>query len=148
MAVDKDTFRYRRYFLNISDDDVTEAILEVSAAWGGTQLLWSEYTDPSRQSMRDGVMHLLVAWHLADFFPLDLEGIASNGGMPIVMKSIGGVDIKFMPTDVQPGLYPLMSNTFGIRAMQMVLSAPERFGIHGSVSSLVVNPQSGTGLGV
>jgi len=131
MAVTPQNFAYRRYFLTVSNDDIQAAITEVSAAWGGTQQMWDSYDEPTRQQIRDQIMNLLVAWHLADFYPIDLEGIASNGGMPLVMKSMGGVDTKFLPVEVQPALYPLLTNTFGIRAAQMIMSAPDRFGVRG-----------------
>lgn len=145
MAVTSQNFAYRRYFLTISDDDVETAILEVSVMWAGTQEMWSDWPDPQKTAIRDQIMNLLVAWHLADFYPIDMEGIASNGGMPLVMKSMGGVDTKFMPVEVQPALYPLLTNTFGIRAAQMIMSSPDRFGIHGSsrggyAVDLTVNP--------
>lgn len=139
MAVTVANFKYRKYFLNVSDDDVAEAITTVSVTWAGTQKMWNGLDSTSRDAMRDAVLGLLVAWHLADFYTMDLEGIAANGGMPLVMKSMGGVDTKFMPVELQPSLYPLLSNTFGIRAAQMIMSSPERFGMLGSTTSLYID---------
>jgi hypothetical protein len=131
MAVTADNFAYKRYFPLVSPTEIEEAITEMSVVWAGTQLMWDATAEPLRTSIRDMVMNLLVAWHLADFYTDALEGIAANGGMPLTMKSMGGVDVKFAEIKVQPALSPLLTNTFGIRAAQMIMSAPERFGVRG-----------------
>jgi hypothetical protein len=129
MAITTEEFLFRRNFPTLSNDDIGQAITEVSAQWSGTQSFWAWLPPALQESKRDMVLHLLTAWHLADMFPEDLDGVAANGGMPLQMKSISGVDIKFLPLETQEAMYPLLSNTFGIRAMQMIHSAPERFSI-------------------
>jgi hypothetical protein len=141
MAVTVQTFPYKAYFPELALDILEEAITEVSAQWSGTQEFWANTPEPTRQLKRDTVLSLLVAWHLADMNPEACRGVTINGGMPLLSKESAGVTIKFMPAKFQEALYPLMSNTFGIRAMSMIHSAPERFSIKGNVSLHVpVNP--------
>jgi hypothetical protein len=64
--------------------------------------------------------------------------------MPLVKKSIGGVDITYAQYKIQEEMKVLTTNTFGLRALNMILSAPERFGMLGSTTG--VFPQSATNI--
>jgi hypothetical protein len=141
MAVTARTFPYKAYFPELGSEELDAAISEVSAQWSGTQEFWADLEATIRQRKRDILLSLLVAWHLADMHPEACKGVVINGGMPLASKESAGVTIKFLPAKYQEALYPLMTNTFGVRAMSMIHSAPERFSLRGQ-SSLHVPPSS------
>jgi hypothetical protein len=90
----------------------------------------------------------LVAWWLADMYPSALVGASSDGGMPLTSKSIGAVSISRKDLDAQPALKQLESNAFGIKALTMLVSAPERYMLHGRIRSF--GPRTGNlpGMGI
>jgi hypothetical protein len=55
--------------------------------------------------------------------------------MPLTGKSIGGVSITRKDLEAQPALKQLESNAFGIKALEMIMSAPERYMLHGRTRS-------------
>jgi len=130
MAITTAQFIFRGNFSTLSDDDIASAITVISAQWAGTQEFWADAITTVRDSKRDLILNLLTAWYLADFYGETLEGVAANGGMPLQMKSMSGVDLKFLPIKTQEAMYALLTNTYGIRAMQMIHSAPERFKLY------------------
>lgn len=130
MAITTAQFLFRGNFPTLSNDEITAAITFVSAQWSGTQEFWADLPTTSRDAKRNMILHLLTAWHLADMYGEALEGVAANGGMPLQMKSMSGVDLKMLPIKTQEAMYSLLTNSFGIRAMQMIHSAPERFLVH------------------
>jgi len=132
-----ETFVYAKNFVGLTTEDIESALLEVQAQWSGALSFWSDLPTAIRDVKRESLVNLLVAWHLADLMPRALDGVASNGGMPLKAKSIGGVDLEFLPIETQAAMSPLLTNTFGIRALQAILSAPERFGICGGPSPTV-----------
>ena len=129
MAVTAQTFAYRDRFVSLPPNAVETTITEVYAEWSGTQEFWADLPVTIQSAKRDQVINYLVAWKLADIFPARIDGVASNGGMPLAMKDIGGTVIKMLPMKMQEGMYQLFTNTFGLRAYQMIISAPERFHI-------------------
>jgi hypothetical protein len=131
MAVTVENFAYRANFPGMSNDTVEQAISAMSIQWSGTQEFWGSLSDPLRQQKRDLILSLLVAWHLADMYPEMTEGVMNNAGMPLEGKESGGVILRFLPLSVQEAMYPFLTNTFGIRALQMIMSAPERFKVRG-----------------
>lgn len=132
MAVTAQAFRFARYFPTISVDDIQAAIDDMSVQFSGTQTLWHKMNQPIRDAKRDLLLSLIVAWYLADTRPNDTEDIMNNAGMPLVEKENAGVTLKFLPMKVQESMYPFLTNTFGIRALSMIMSAPERFKIYGN----------------
>lgn len=137
MAVTALTFAYASQFVNLPDGVLDATITEVYAEWSGTQELWATLDATVRDAKRDQVIQYLVAWKLADFYPECVNGIASNGGMPLASKDIGGTVLKMLPIKHQEGMYMLFTNTFGLHAYQMIVSAPERFGLHNSPGPFV-----------
>lgn len=131
MAVTAQTFAYRTAFVSLPPDAVENTITEVYAEWSGTQEFWANSVPAIQQAKRDQIINYLVAWKLADVFPARVNGVASNGGMPLASKDIGGTVVKMLPIKHQEGMYQLFTNTFGLHAYQMIMSAPERFGIRG-----------------
>jgi hypothetical protein len=129
------TFVYRSNFPNVlvvTDTVVQGSIDYVNAVYSGVFLLWAEVDQATQYAKRIAAENLLVAWRLSNLYPSELTGVVSNGGLPLSTKSVGGTSLAFrdMPT-VQDALSPLMSNTFGMDALTMILSAPERFTIYG-----------------
>jgi hypothetical protein len=53
-----------------------------------------------------------------------------NGGMAVSSKSIGGTSLSFEGMDAQEGIKQLNSNVFGQKALMLIQSIPERFGIY------------------
>jgi hypothetical protein len=58
-----------------------------------------------------------------------------DGGMPLTSKSIGGVSISRKDLEAQPALKQLESNAFGVKALAMLMSAPERMMLYGQTRS-------------
>lgn len=132
-SVTFDNFRFRRYFIGIPEEGINEVIDETYAIWAGTQCFWASLEPVSQQLKRDLLISFLIAWQLADLYPDQTENAMNNAGMPLMSKESGGVILKFLPVKVQDAMYPLLSNTFGIRALNMIMSAPERFKIRGDI---------------
>ena len=128
-------FIYARNF-NFADggaSEITEAMSAVNSQWYGVlNQFWQNQGTVQQTATRNLVYNLLIAWYLADFFPMALTAVGANGGMPLVKKSIGGVDITYAQYKIQEEMKVLTTNTFGLRALNMILSAPERFGMLGS----------------
>lgn len=82
------------------------------------------------------LMNYLTGWWLADMYPDKVVGISGDGGMPLTGKSIGGISISRKDLDSQPALKQLESNAFGVKALSLLASAPERFALYGSFHSL------------
>ncbi len=125
-------FVYRHKFASsVEDPDVTAAIATVEAQFAGALSFWAALPAAARDAKRLVLENYLVAWHLANVFPGSVRGIMANGGMAVSSKSIGGTSLSFDLVQCQDALSILQSNTFGVQALQMILSAPERFGIYG-----------------
>ena len=137
MAITALNFLYRDSFTGLPTNAVETTIQEVYAEWAGTQEFWADAPVNIQQAKRDMVANYLVAWKLADIYPSCVNGVASNGGMPLAMKDIGGTALKMLPIKMQEGMYQLFTNTFGLRAYQMIVSAPERFSIIGHAGPYV-----------
>ena len=137
MAVTALTFAYSAQFTNLPDGALDATIAEVYAEWSRTQELWAGLDATLRDAKRDQVMQYLIAWKLSDLYPESVNGIASNGGMPLAAKDVGGTVLKMLPVKHQEGMYLLFTNTFGLRAYQMLISAPERFLVSSSQGPFV-----------
>ncbi len=149
-SLDPVDFVYSKNFSGISTSDIATAIAEISADWYGVlNDFWSSLPSIVQTAKRNNVFNLLVAWHLADLFPSSLNGVVANGGMPILSKNASGVELKMYKWEgLQEQMVPLTTNTFGIRALQMIQSAPERFGIKGSTLTPVPTLLNGPPFGV
>lgn len=122
---------------------IQEGIDAISAQFSGVLTsFWGALDPVSRDNKRNLILNLLVGWYLADMYPTSLTGITGNAGLPMVKKSIGGVDITFLQYKIQEEMKPFTTNTFGIRALMMLLTAPERFGMHGSANAIFTQPTS------
>lgn len=124
-------FAYTTNFPTLTTQQIQNGINAVEAQFAGALLLWATLAEPIRTNKRTLIENLLVAWYLSDIYPQAVSGIVSNGGLPLTSKSIGGTSVSFKDISCPPGLENLVSNTFGMQALQMLKSAPEAFTIYG-----------------
>ena len=125
-------FIFTANFPNLASGIISSGADIVAAQWYGALNFWSKLDQDLRDKKRTILLNLLTAWYLSNKYPSEVVGIISNGGIPLTSKSIGGVSVSFLGMDsVQDALKPLLSNTFGVDAMTMMMSAPERFEIYG-----------------
>lgn len=123
-------FIYASNFPTLTDAQINVAYSEVSVMFSGVLTLWGVLAEPTRTNKRNLCMNLLTAWYLADMNPTSVTGVVGNGGMALSSKSIGGTSVSFQDMEAQEGLKQLNSNVFGQKALMMIQSAPERFGIY------------------
>ena len=123
-------FIYAENFPTLTDAQINMAYSEVSVMFSGVLTLWGVLDEPTRTSKRNLCINLLTAWYLADMNPTSVTGVVGNGGMALSSKSIGGTSVSFQDMEAQEGLKQLNSNVFGQKALMMIQSAPERFGIY------------------
>lgn len=124
------TFMYADNFPTLTDNEINLAYTEVSVLFSGVNSLWAVLGEPVRTAKRELCMNLLLAWYLTDMQPSSVTGVIGNGGMALSSKGIGGTSISFQDMEAQEGLKQLNSNVFGQKALMMIQSAPERFGIY------------------
>lgn len=123
-------FKYAANFPQLTDQDIDNAYDEVSVMFSGVQKLWGVLDATTRDAKRTLCINLLTAWYLADMRPTSVTGVVSNGGMAVSSKGIGGTSISFQDMEAQEGLKQLNSNVFGQKALMLIQSAPERYGIY------------------
>lgn len=124
------TFKYAANFPNLTDTEIDNAYQEVSVMFSGVNSLWAVLDSATRNAKRELCMNLLTAWYLLDMDPESAEGVVGNGGMAVGSKSIGGTSVSFTDMEAQEGLKQLNSNVFGQKALMILQSAPERFGVY------------------
>lgn len=124
------TFKYASNFPNLTDTEIDNAYQEVSVMFSGVNSLWAVLDSATRNAKRELCMNLLTAWYLLDMDPESAEGVVGNGGMAVGSKSIGGTSVSFTDMEAQEGLKQLNSNVFGQKALMILQSAPERFGVY------------------
>lgn len=124
------TFIYASNFPNLTDTEIDNAYQEVSVMFSGVNSLWAVLDSATRNAKRELCMNLLTAWYLLDMDPESAEGVVGNGGMAVGSKSIGGTSVSFTDMEAQEGLKQLNSNVFGQKALMILQSAPERFGVY------------------
>ena len=126
----RDDFIYASNFPTLTNKQIGDAYDIVAVMFSGVQELWGVLAEPIRTKKRNLCMNLLTAWYLLDFNPSSASGVVGNGGMALTSKSIGGASVSFQGMDAQEGLAQLNYNIFGQKALQMIQSAPERFGLY------------------
>jgi hypothetical protein len=124
------TVKYASNFPNLTDTEIDNAYQEVSVMFSGVNSLWAVLDSATRNAKRELCMNLLTAWYLLDMDPESAEGVVGNGGMAVGSKSIGGTSVSFTDMEAQEGLKQLNSNVFGQKALMILQSAPERFGVY------------------
>lgn len=123
-------FKYAANFPTLTDTQIGDAYDIVVVMFSGVQELWGVLAEPIRTQKRELCLNLLVAWYLLDTNPGAAVGVIGNGGMAVTSKSIGGTSLSYANMDAQEGIAQLNSNMFGQKALIMIQSAPERFGLY------------------
>ena len=123
-------FKYAGNFPTLTDEQINNAYEIVSVMFSGVLQCWRALPEPIRTQKRTLCMNLILAWYLLDTNPQSAVGVIGNGGMALTSKSIGGTSLSFSDMDPQEGIKQLNSNVFGQKALMMIQSAPERFGIY------------------
>ena len=126
----REEFKYSDNFPTLSDAQIDDAYETVRVMFSGVFQLWSPLDAETRDAKRTLCANLLTAWYLLDNNPTAAVGVLGNGGMALSSKSIGGTSLSFQDMDAQEGIKQLNSNVFGQKALLMIQSAPERFGIY------------------
>ena len=123
-------FEYAQFFTGITSQQVTKALMRVQSQWYGLLNgdLWAGLPQTVQAGKIDQMSDLLVAWYLAENFPSNVVNAIANGAIPLSSKSIDGVSVSYMPLEnVQGDMKMLLTNQWGVQALQMFQSAPERY---------------------
>jgi len=132
MTLTPATFAYAANFPNLTTDQVQIGIDSAYTMWYGViTAYWARMAADIRDAKRLLAWNLLTAWWLANQFPSQVTGVVSNGGMPLSAKTIGGVSVSMKDIPVQPGMEGLLSNTFGVEALMMMIGAAEPYTVYG-----------------
>lgn len=123
-------FKFASNFPTLTDTDIDNAYDIVSVMFSGVLQCWRALNEPLRTQKRTLCLNYLIAWYLLDSNPQSAVGVMGNGGMALTSKSIGGTSLSFADMDAQEGIKQLNSNVFGQKALIMIQSIPERFGIY------------------
>ena len=123
-------FKFAENFPTLTDAQINSAYDIVSVMFSGVLPCWAVLPEPIRTQKRTLCINLILAWYLLDTNPQAAVGVLGNGGMALTSKSIGGTSLSFSDMDAQEGIKQLNSNVFGQKALTMIQSAPERFGIY------------------
>ena len=123
-------FQFAANFPDMTDAEIEGAYTAVSAMYAGVMTLWGCLKPELREAKRTLCMNLITAWYLLDMYPARAVGVMGNGGMVLSSKSVGGTSLSFVDMEAQEGIKQLNSNVFGQKALMMLQSAPERFGIY------------------
>ena len=123
-------FKFAENFPTLTDAQINSAYDIVSVMFSGVLQCWAVLPEPIRTQKRTLCMNLILAWYLLDTNPQAAVGVLGNGGMALTSKTIGGTSLSFADMDAQEGIKQLNSNVFGQKALTMIQSAPERYGIY------------------
>ena len=123
-------FKFANNFPTLSDAQINSAYEIVSVMFSGVLECWRALSEPLRTQKRTLCLNLLIGWYLLDADPTSAVGVIGNGGMALTSKSIGGTSLSFADMEAQEGLKQLNSNLFGQKALVLIMSVPERFGIY------------------
>ncbi len=124
-------FTFTANFPTLTELQIQSGIDAVEAQYYGALLFWSKLPEDIKTKKRTLLENYLVAWYLANMFPLDVVGVVTNGGLPLSAKSIEQTSLSFLTVETQDAMKPLLSNTFGLQALSMMMAAPERFTVYG-----------------
>jgi hypothetical protein len=125
-------FEFAQYFPGITAQQVNKALARVQAQWYGLLNgdLWASLPQAVQAAKIDAMSDLLVAWYLANNFPDHVVNAIANGALPLSGKSIDGVSVSYKDVEnVQGEMKLLLTNQWGVAALQMFQSSPERFAL-------------------
>jgi hypothetical protein len=120
-------FVFRTRFASIDDTVIQESILYIETTWAGVPDMWSTLPKLAKDNKVKLCFSYLVAWYLADMYPTSAGAIYTTGGAPLRSKDIGGTMLSYNARKVQAELEPLTSNMYGIKALDMITTCPDRF---------------------
>ena len=123
-------FEFAQYFVGVTAQQVNKALSRVQAQWYGLLNgdLWASLPQSVQAAKIDQMSDLLVAWYLANNFPDTVQNAIANGALPLSSKSIDGVSVSYLPVEgVEGDMKLLLTNQWGVLALQMYQGAPERF---------------------
>lgn len=123
-------FQFRGSFSGLTDQEIQLAIQSIDVMWKGVNSMWNSAPSDERDTKRLLVKNYLVAWYLADMFPIKYNGGQGMGGAPLHSKTIGGTTLMYKDMKVQPQMERLTTNIFGLNALQMLQSCPEFYGLY------------------
>jgi hypothetical protein len=115
----------------LTDDDIQDAYTEIEAVFPGVSQLWAALGTTIQAQKVNLCYNYLVAWYLCDMYPMKVRGVDADGGRPLSSKTIGGTTVNFAQLNSQSAMQALTSNTFGIKAKQMIETSPEAMGYYG-----------------
>jgi hypothetical protein len=120
-------FMFAGNFPSLQPSDFNNAYAIVKTMFQGVAGLWKVLGTDAQTAKVNLCYQFLTAWYLA--VVNNVSNIAANGGMPLTSKSIGGTSVSYEDIMAQEGLQKLKANTFGIQALSMIQSCPERFNV-------------------
>ena len=127
-----DDFRFVNNFAGIAPNDMQLYLDEVEVMWAGVRTMWSKLPQALKQQKQDLCMQYLSAWYIADLLPKSVTGgVYNSGGTPLSSKSFDGLSVTYRPRSLPANMEQLASNAFGMKALDMLLSCPDRLLIHG-----------------
>jgi hypothetical protein len=122
---------FPKFTVSSNDPLLLEAIEAVYDIFSGVGTLWQSAGDIEWYDKTVRCYKLLTAWYIANMYPRFAAGIQSTGGMAILKKKIGDVEVHYMDTSklstADSVLESLRSNPYGNMALMMIRSAPCRF---------------------
>lgn len=115
---------------DLTDEILREAIETIYSMWVGVSYLWQGHDTQVWYEKTRLCYRLLICWYIADIYPEFARGILSTGGLPIVRKKIGPIDIAYnkeaLTSTSLDLLAPLLSNAFGAKAHLMIKTVYRR----------------------
>jgi hypothetical protein len=115
-------------FEGLTDEQIDDALEQVKIMFYGVKTLWRMRSIPEEigKKKRNLCYQWLAGWYLAQQYPSNVVGMASNP-MPLKMKKIKNITIQFKDISAQGQMQSLTNNAFGIIALEMIQAAPELF---------------------
>ena len=123
-------FKFRDKFEGITDAQFAQAYQIINAQFSGVYTLWRLLPPKDAQAKRELSINYLIAWKLMDTYPDSAIGASGSGAIPLSMKKIGPITLKYKGL-VRQGdsgiLDMLTTNEYGLNALTMIQSAPENY---------------------
>lgn len=123
-------FKFRDKFEGITDAQFAQAYQIINAQFSGVYTLWRLLPPKDAQAKRELCINYLIAWKLVDMYPDSAIDVAGTGAIPLSMKKVGPIALKYKDL-VRQGdsgiLDMLTSNEYGLNALAMIQSAPENY---------------------
>lgn len=131
--VELNDFKFKDRFVDLTDTQLAQALQIINAQFSGVYSLWRLLPPKDAQAKRELCINYLIAWKLTDMYPDSAIDTAGSGAMPLSMKKVGPITIKYKGI-VRQGdsgiLEMLTTNEFGLNALSMIQSAPEMYMVY------------------